>query len=133
MPVSVNGGPNPTVLRAAGAAPLVTNTSGNDVTVPNIAGVSIRGFSLVNGGASNTNAIAATFSAAGGGVTISNNAIAGGTQNAIDITTTAATAGGCVATISTNTIRTRPIRRCVLLTAYTCAKPPSTNNSAPVM
>src|SRR2546428_2277100 len=35
--------------------------------------------------------------------------------------------------ISTNTIRTRPIRRCVLLTAYTCAKPPSTNNSAPVM
>lgn len=102
VPVSVNGGPNPTVLRAAGAAPSITNTAagGNGVTVSNIAGVSIRGF-IIGG---NLNAVAASFNTAGGGVTISNNSIAGGTANAIDVTTTITTAGGCTATITNNTI-----------------------------
>jgi hypothetical protein len=104
VPVSVNGGSNPTVLRSAGTKPQVTNTAGNSVTVTNISGVSIRGFNFVNGGAGHTNAIAATFSAAGGGVTISDNTITGGTGNAIDVTTTTTTPGGCTATITNNTI-----------------------------
>ena len=100
LPVSVNGGPNPTVLRSAGSAPSITNTGGNGVTVTDINGVSIRGFNV----AGNTNAIAATFAVASGGVTISNNVISGGTANGIDVSTTTTTVGGGSTTINNNTI-----------------------------
>jgi hypothetical protein len=108
VPVSVNSGPNPTVLKAAAVAPTITNAAGAAITIPasnpSVAGTSIRGFSIVSGGAGYTNGIAATFGFAGGDVTISNNAIAGGTQNAIDITTTNTPSGGGSATITNNTI-----------------------------
>lgn len=99
VPVSVNGGPNPTVLRSAGSKPLITNTIGDGVAVGNISGVSIRGFNI----AGSVNAVGVTFTAAGGGVTISNNTITGGTGNAIDVTTSGAAAGGS-ATITNNVI-----------------------------
>jgi hypothetical protein len=98
-PVSVNGGPNPTVLRAAGTAAKIGNAAGDAVTVTNKSGVIIRGFVISD----SANGIAVSYTAAGGGVTISNNSIAGGTGNAIDVTTSGASAGGS-ATISTNMI-----------------------------
>ncbi|HEX8846812.1 MAG TPA: choice-of-anchor Q domain-containing protein, partial [Pyrinomonadaceae bacterium] len=112
VPVSVNGGANPTVLRSAcvgvGCAPDITHTGGNAVTIPSTnpstTGVSIRGFDIVSGGAGYTNGIAATFGFAGGGVTITNNTITGGTGNAIDVTTTTTSAGGCTAIINNNII-----------------------------
>jgi CSLREA domain-containing protein len=99
-PVSVNGGPNPTVLRAAGTAAKIGNGAGDAVTVSNKSGVIIRGFVISD----SANGIAVTYSAPGGGVTISNNSIAGGTGNAIDVTTTTTTTGGGSATISNNAI-----------------------------
>jgi len=98
-PVSVNGGPNPTVLRAAGTAAKIGNGAGDAVTVSNKSGVIIRGFIISD----SANGIAVSYTAAGGGVTISNNSIAGGTGNAIDVTTSGVNAGGS-ATISNNAI-----------------------------
>ena len=96
--VTVNGVVNP-VLRGAGTAPNIGNAGGNGVTVADRSGIFIRGFDITG----NTNAVAVTYTAAGGGVTISNNStITGGSQNAIDVTTSAAGGGGI--TISNNTI-----------------------------
>ncbi|HKQ99532.1 MAG TPA: Calx-beta domain-containing protein [Pyrinomonadaceae bacterium] len=100
VPVSVNGGPNPTVLRNAGAKPSITNTGGNGVTATDKSGIIIRGLTI--GG--NTNAIAVTITIASGGATISDNTITGGSANAIDVTTTATTIGGGSVTITNNTI-----------------------------
>lgn len=97
--VTVNGVVNP-VLRGAGTAPNIGNSGGNGVSLTNLSGIVIRGFDI--GGS--TNAVAATFNVAGGGVTISNNVITGGTQNAIDVTTTATSAGGASAVITSNII-----------------------------
>jgi len=97
-PVSVNGGPNPTVLRAAGTATKIGNGAGDAVTVTNRSGIIIRGFIISD----SANGIAVSNSVAGGGVTISNNSIAGGTGNAIDVTTSAT--GGGSATITNNVI-----------------------------
>jgi CSLREA domain-containing protein len=98
-PVSVNGGPNPTVLRAAGTATKIGNSAGDAVTVTNKNGVIIRGFGVTASG----NGIAVSYTAAGGGVTVSNDSIAGGTGNAIDVTTSGAGSGGS-AIISNNAI-----------------------------
>ncbi|MFN2577805.1 MAG: choice-of-anchor Q domain-containing protein [Pyrinomonadaceae bacterium] len=97
-PVSVNGGANPTVLRAAGSSAHIGNSGGDAVTAANRSGIIIRGFIISD----SANGIAVTDSVAGGGVTISNNSIAGGTGNAIDVTSSAT--GGGSATITNNAI-----------------------------
>ncbi|HEV2864008.1 MAG TPA: Calx-beta domain-containing protein [Pyrinomonadaceae bacterium] len=100
VPVSVNGGPNPTVLRAAGSKPSITSTSvgTSGVTVNSVAGVQIRGLNI--GG--NTNAVSAQFAAAGGGVTITNNTLTGGSGNAVDVTTSGS--GGAAVEIGNNIV-----------------------------
>ncbi len=99
VPVSVNGGPNPTVLRAAGAAPMITNAGGDGVTVLNISGVSIRGFNI----AGSNNAIDVTTSgASSGGVTISNNAISAAGAEGIDVNTGGS--GTLTLDVNTNTL-----------------------------
>src|SRR5207248_10876575 len=66
--VTVNGVVNP-LLRAAGTAPHIGNSGGNGVTVGNLSGILISGLNS----AGSTNGVGVTFSAAGGGVPISNN------------------------------------------------------------
>jgi hypothetical protein len=97
--VTVNSVVNP-VLRGAGSKPSIGNAGGNGVTATDKSGIIIRG--LIIGGS--TNAVAVTMNAAGGGATISQNTITGGTQNAIDVTTTATTVGGGSVDINNNTI-----------------------------
>lgn len=75
VPVVVNGGPNPTTLKAAGSQPQIDNTTGggNGVSVTDISGVEIRGLNIA------------------------------GSANAIDVTTTGANSGSFE--IANNTIR----------------------------
>jgi hypothetical protein len=46
VPVSVNGGPNPTVLLAAGSRPSIGNSAGSGVTAQNVSGVEIAGLNV---------------------------------------------------------------------------------------
>jgi len=46
VPVSVNGGPNPTVLLATGTRPQTGNTGGSGVTALNVSGVEIAGLDV---------------------------------------------------------------------------------------
>ncbi|HLM57534.1 MAG TPA: Ig-like domain-containing protein [Pyrinomonadaceae bacterium] len=100
VPVSVNGGPNPTVLRAAGSAPSITSTAvgTSGVTVNGAAGVQIRGLNI--GG--NANAVSAQFATAGGGLTVTNNTLTGGSGNAVDVTTSGT--GGATVEIGNNAV-----------------------------
>jgi hypothetical protein len=74
MPVSVNGGPNPTTLRAAGTKPRVNNAAGNGAQATDAIPIEIVGLSL------------------------------SGSVNAIDLTLNAAFAGTGTMAIKTNTI-----------------------------
>jgi uncharacterized repeat protein (TIGR01451 family) len=62
VPVSVNGGPNPTVLRAAGSQPMLDNTTagGSAVSATNVIPAEIAGLNL----AGNTNGIDVTLTGA---------------------------------------------------------------------
>ncbi|HEX9002017.1 MAG TPA: cadherin-like domain-containing protein, partial [Blastocatellia bacterium] len=77
VPVSVNGGPNPTVLRAAGSQPLLDHTTagGSAVSATDLIPAEIAGLNLA------------------------------GSTNAIDWTTTAAFAGSGTLVIHDNTVR----------------------------
>ncbi len=84
VPVSVNGGPNPTTLRAAGSQPQIDNTTvgGNGVSVTDLTGVEIHGLNI----AGNTNAIDVTTTAANSGsFEIANNTIRAAGVEGIDV------------------------------------------------
>ncbi|MBI3174925.1 MAG: Ig-like domain repeat protein [Chloroflexi bacterium] len=82
IPVSVNGGANPTTLRAAGTAPLIDNTAGNGVSVTDISNVEIRGLNI----AGTPNAVNVTTTAANSGsFELANNTIRSATANGIDV------------------------------------------------
>jgi VCBS repeat-containing protein len=109
VPVAVNGGANPTLLLAAGTAPLIDNTSATagidagvlvDATAASMPGIEIRGLNIRG----NENAIDATATGANVlGVTIANNTIRGsGAGEGIDINH-GSTATTSVVTISGNT------------------------------
>ncbi|MEO6392284.1 MAG: Ig-like domain-containing protein, partial [Pyrinomonadaceae bacterium] len=46
VPVSVNGGPNPTTLRVAGTQPMIGNSAGVGVTATNVGAIEIRGLNV---------------------------------------------------------------------------------------
>jgi len=82
VPVGINGGGNPTTLRAAGTAPLIDNTTGNGVSVTDISNVEIRGLNI----AGTPNAVNVTTTAANsGGFELANNTIRSATANGIDV------------------------------------------------
>jgi large repetitive protein len=82
VPVSVNGGPNPTVLRAAGTAPMIGNAAGNGVSVTNVNGVLIRGLNIAG---SDSAIDVTTNSTNSGSVEIANNIIRAATNEGIDV------------------------------------------------
>ncbi len=101
-PTPVNG-VSPVILVAATVAnrPKIDNTAagGNAVSITNVAGVEVRGFSI----AANTNAINLTTNAAGtGSATIVNNVITGSGQQGIKIA--AGGTGGTTATVQNNAV-----------------------------
>jgi uncharacterized repeat protein (TIGR01451 family) len=82
VPVSVNGGPNPTTLRAAGSQPLIGNAGGFGVSVPDISNVQIFGLNI----AGSTNAVNVTTTAANSGsFELANNTISSAGANGIDV------------------------------------------------
>jgi len=103
MPVSVNGGPNPTTLRAAGSQPLLDNTTagGSGVSAPNVIPIEIVGLSLQGNG----NAIDMTLTGnASGSTAIKNNTIRGAGQEGVDINK--AGTGTLTTDVQTNTWNT---------------------------
>jgi hypothetical protein len=103
LPVSVNGGSNPTVLRAAASAPLIDNTTagGNAVSATNAGGVEIRGLNL--GGVANAIDVT-TNTATSGTVIIKNNTIRAAGQEGIDVNLLAGTTGTLVMDVQSNAI-----------------------------
>jgi hypothetical protein len=82
VPVSVNGGANPTTLRAAGSQPQIDNTGGNGVSVTNISNVEIRGLNI----AGSDNAVDVTTSGANSGsFELANNTIRSAGTDGIDV------------------------------------------------
>jgi len=82
VPVAVNGGANPTTLRIAGSQPLIDNTGGFGVSVPDVSGVQIFGLNI----AGNTNAVNITTTAANsGGFELANNTIRSAGTNGVDV------------------------------------------------
>jgi hypothetical protein len=89
VPVSVNGGPNPTTLRTAGTHPLIAHTAGNGVSVTTASAdatnVEIRGLNIAGGGAGNNAIDFTTSSTFGGSVEIANNVISAAPLEGVDI------------------------------------------------
>ncbi len=82
VPVSVNSGPNPTILRDAGSQPLLDNTGGFGVSVSDSSNVQIFGLNI----AGSTNAVNVTTTAANsGGFELANNTIRSAGTNGIDV------------------------------------------------
>lgn len=82
VPVSVNGGANPTTLRIAGSQPLIDNTSGFGVSVPDVSNVQILGLNI----AGSTNAInVTTTGTTSGSFELANNTIRSAGANGIDV------------------------------------------------
>ena len=84
MPVSVNGGPNPTTLRAAGTKPRVNNASGNGAQATDVIPIEIVGLSL----SGSVNAIDLTLTGGFGGsgtLTIANDTVFAAGAEGIDI------------------------------------------------
>ncbi len=84
MPVSVNGGANPTTLRVAGSMPLIDNTGGTGIAVsaPDVMNVEIRGLNM----AGNTNAVDVTTTAANSGsFELANNVVRAAGQEGVDV------------------------------------------------
>ncbi|HNB36025.1 MAG TPA: Ig-like domain-containing protein, partial [Anaerolineales bacterium] len=89
VPVSVNGGPNPTTLRVAGTHPLIAHSAGNGVSVTtasaDASNVEIRGLNIAGGGAGNNAIDFTTSSTFGGSVEIANNIISAAPLEGVDI------------------------------------------------
>ena len=121
LAVAVNGGPNPTVLRAAGTTPMIddTDAGGNGVAATNALPTEIAGLNL----AGTTNAIDLTLTGAfsGTGTTeIRNNTIRSSGIEGIDVNA-AGTAGSTVnLSIHDNTITAGVRGIDVVRTAGTC-------------
>ncbi len=108
VPVSVNSGPNPTVLRAAGTYAKIHNNTddgGEDAgisipaTAASLTGIEIRGLDI----AGIDNAIDLTATGANNaGVTIANNLISGATLEGIDVN--AGSSGTVTVSISNNAV-----------------------------
>jgi hypothetical protein len=82
VPVAVNGGPNPTILRTVGSQPLIDNTGGFGISVPDSTHVQIFGLNV----AGSTNAVDVTTTAAhSGGFELANNTIRSAGGNGIDV------------------------------------------------
>jgi len=81
VPVSVNGGPNPTVLLAAGTKPKISNAGGNGVTASAVSNVTIAGLEVT--GALNNGINLASAS----NVTVDTVAVNGNLDNGIAGTT----------------------------------------------
>ncbi|HJQ13570.1 MAG TPA: Ig-like domain-containing protein [Anaerolineales bacterium] len=82
VPVSVNGGANPTTLRAAGSQPQIDNLSGFGVSVPDISNAQVFGLNI----AGSTNAVNVTTTAANSGsFELANNTIRSAGANGIDV------------------------------------------------
>ena len=93
VPVSVNGGANPTTLRTAGAQPQIDNTGGFGVSVLDISNVQIFGLNI----AGNTNAVNVTTTAANSGsFELANNTIRSAGANGVDVN------GGGTGTLTVN-------------------------------
>ncbi len=79
VPVSVNGGPNPTVLLAAGTRPSIGNAGGSGVTALNVSGVEIAGVNI---------------SASTSGVRITTTGVSSGSANVHDMSVVSASNEG---------------------------------------
>ena len=96
VPVSVNGGPNPTVLMAAGTKPKISNAGGNGVTGSGVSNVEVAGLEItgsLNSGISLANASAVKVST----VTITGNldhGITGTAVNGFDLANSSVTNNG---------------------------------------
>ncbi|HWS90884.1 MAG TPA: Ig-like domain-containing protein [Pyrinomonadaceae bacterium] len=100
VPFSVNGGSNPHTLLAAGSQPLITNSTGNAVTVSDATGVEIRGLSISS---ATNNAIEVNSTAANNaGVTIANNSVTGAGQQGVEVN--AGGSGGTTVDVQNNTL-----------------------------
>ncbi len=82
VPVSVNGGANPTILKAAGSQPLIDNTAGDGISVTNLGNVEMRGLNI----AGNPSAVNVTTNGANSGsFELASNTIRSAVANGIDI------------------------------------------------
>jgi hypothetical protein len=82
VPVAVNGGPNPTILRAAGSQSLIDNIGGFGISVPDSSNVQIFGLNV----AGSTNAVNVTTTVANsGGFELANSIIRAAGGNGIDV------------------------------------------------
>ena len=82
VPVSVNGGANPTTLRAAGSQPQIDNISGFGISVPDSSNVQIFGLNI----AGSTNAVNVTTTATNSGsFELAHNTIRSAGANGVDV------------------------------------------------
>ena len=105
MPVSVNGGANPTTLRAAGSKPLIDNTAGDCVSVSTasigatFSNIEVRGLNI----AANTNGLdVTTANTFGGSFEFADNIIRSSSLEGVDIN--GAGTGTLIVSIHDNTI-----------------------------
>jgi large repetitive protein len=91
IPVSVNGGPNPTSLQAAGPRPTIGNTSGDGVTLStgsiggSFTGVEIRGLNISGTGAGSNAVDVTTNGTFGGSFEVADNVINAAGAEGVDI------------------------------------------------